>query len=104
MFESLSQCPLRCYHNSTGRLFMEFKILGTGCPKCKRLEELTRQAAQEANVDGNFEKVTDINDIMSYSITSTPALVINGKVVSSGRVPQKEEIATWIKEAGAGAG
>lgn len=78
---------------------MEIKILGTGCPKCKRLEELAREAAAEAGVEATFTKVTDISDIMAYPIMSTPGLVINEELKSSGRIPRKEEIIAWLKEA-----
>jgi len=76
---------------------MEIKILGTGCPKCKRLEQIAREAAGEAGVDATFVKVTDINDIMSYPIASTPALVVDGAVKSSGRLPNKEEVIGWLQ-------
>lgn len=78
---------------------MEIKILGTGCPKCKRLEALAREAAAEAGVEATFTKVTDIAQITSYSILSTPGLVINEDVRSSGRIPRKEEIIGWMEEA-----
>ena len=77
---------------------MEVKILGTGCPKCKRLERTAREAAAEAGVDATFVKVTDLGEIMSYSITSTPALVIDGDVKCAGRLPRKEEVITWLQE------
>ncbi len=77
---------------------MEVKILGTGCPKCKRLEELAREAAAEAGVPVEIIKVTDMDAIMAYPITSTPGLVINEELKSSGRLPRKEEIVAWIKE------
>ena len=78
---------------------MEIKILGTGCPKCKRLEEIAREAAQEAGVEATFTKVTTMDQILAYPITSTPGLVIDEKLVSSGRIPRKEEIISWISEA-----
>lgn len=78
---------------------MEIKILGIGCPKCKRLEELAREAALEAGVEATFVKVTDVQAIMKYPIMSTPALVIDEQVKSSGRLPRKEEILAWLKEA-----
>ena len=77
---------------------MELKILGTGCPKCKRLEQLAREAAAEAGIQATFIKVTDIDAIMAYPITSTPALVVDEEVKSSGRLPRKEEIIAWMKE------
>jgi len=78
---------------------MEIKILGVGCPKCKRLEELAREAAAEAGIEATITKVTDMNQIMSYSILSTPGLVIAEEVRSSGRIPRREEILGWMKEA-----
>ncbi len=77
---------------------MEIKILGTGCPKCKRLEQLAREAAAEAGVDATFTKVADMEGIMSYPITSTPGLVIDEELKSSGRLPRKEEIIAWVKQ------
>jgi len=71
---------------------MEIKVLGTGCPKCKTLEKTTREVVSELGIDANISKVEDIMDIMSYGIMSTPALVIDGKVVVKGRVPSLNEI------------
>lgn len=71
---------------------MEIKVLGTGCPKCKTLEKNTRDAVAGLGLDAAISKVEDIVDIMSYGIMSTPALVIDEKVVVKGRVPSTEEI------------
>lgn len=76
---------------------MEIKILGTGCPKCKRLEKTAREAAAEIGVEATFIKVTDINEIMSYPIASTPALVVNGAVKSAGRLPSKDEVIGMLR-------
>ncbi len=78
---------------------MDIKILGIGCPKCKRVEELAKQAAHQVGVEATFDHVTEMNKIMEYPILGTPGLVIEGKVVSSGRIPQVQEIVNWIKEA-----
>jgi len=77
---------------------MEIRILGTGCPKCKRLEQLAREAVEEAGVEATILHVTKMDEIMAYPIMSTPGLVINEELKSSGRLPRKEEIVTWIKE------
>jgi len=66
---------------------MEIKILGTGCPKCKTLEKVTREAVAETGIDAKIDKVEDILKIMEYRVMHTPGLVINGKVVLSGQVP-----------------
>ncbi len=71
---------------------MELKILGTGCAKCKRLEEATKAAADELGIQYNIEKITDLEKIMTFSVMSTPALVVNGQVKVSGRVPSVEDI------------
>ena len=75
------------------------KILGTGCPKCKRLEEIAREAIAASGVEAEVVKETQIAKIMAYPITSTPGLVINEVVKSSGRMPAADEVVTWLKEA-----
>lgn len=72
------------------------KILGSGCPNCRRLEEIVRKAAGDAKVDAEFVKVTDHNDILKYNILSTPGLVINEKVVSAGKIPAPSRVAQWL--------
>ena len=71
---------------------MIIKVLGPGCSKCKALEISTREAINEMSISAEIEKVEDIVKIMNYGIMSTPALVINGKVVLSGRVPSITEL------------
>lgn len=75
---------------------MEIKVLGPGCPKCKTLDKITKEVVDENQVDAKIEKVEDIMEIMGYGVMRTPALVIDGKVVLSGRVPSKEEIKNLI--------
>ena len=75
------------------------KILGSGCANCKRLEQIARQAIAELGVDAEVIKVTDYNDILKYNIISTPGLVINEKVVSSGRIPSPAEVTTFVTSA-----
>ncbi len=75
------------------------KILGSGCANCKRLEQIARQAIAELGVDAEVIKVTDYNDILRYNIISTPGLVINEKVVSSGRIPSPAEVTTFVTSA-----
>ena len=76
---------------------MEIKILGTGCAKCKKLEELVREAVDELGVDADIIKVTDLNEIMDYDIMMTPGLVVDGEIVCSGRLPKKDEILNWLQ-------
>jgi len=71
---------------------MEIKILGTGCPKCKALEKVTREVVAETGIEAVVSKVDDIVDIMNYGVISTPALVVDKKVVIKGRVPSAREI------------
>lgn len=71
---------------------MEIKILGTGCSKCKTLEKLTRDVVSKNGIDATITKVEDIMEIIKYNIMTTPALVINGKVVTKGTIPSAEEI------------
>lgn len=71
---------------------MNIKILGTGCPKCKTLEKMTREVVEKNGFDATISKVEDIMEIMKYNIMSTPALVVNEKVEIKGRIPSEEEI------------
>ncbi len=71
---------------------MEIKILGTGCPKCKKLEQLTREVVAQNGLTATITKVEDIMDIMKYNILATPALVVNEKVEIKGRLPTAREI------------
>ena len=73
------------------------KILGTGCPKCNKLEELSKKAAEEAGIEFKIEKVKDINKIMEYGVMTTTALVIDGEVKVAGKVPSLEELKEIIK-------
>ncbi len=77
---------------------MEIKILGGGCPKCKRLEQLTREVVEDLGVEATFGHVKDMTEIMTYDVISTPALVIDEAVKVSGRIPRKDEIRAWIAE------
>jgi small redox-active disulfide protein 2 len=71
---------------------MEIKILGTGCPKCKSLEKLAREVVEQNHISATISKVEDIMDIMNYGVMSTPAIVIDEKVVMKGRVPSSQEL------------
>ena len=77
---------------------MKIKILGTGCAKCKQLEALTREVVAELKIEAGIEKVSELKDIMAYPITMTPALVIDEKVVFSGKLPDKPTLAAEIRK------
>lgn len=72
------------------------KILGTGCVKCKRTEELVRRVVEELGIDAEVEKVEDIQAIMAYNILATPAVVIDEEVVIKGRIPDRKELETLL--------
>lgn len=78
---------------------LTIKVLGSGCANCKKLEAVTRQVVAEMGAAAEVVKVTEYPDIMAYNIMSTPGLVINEKVVSSGRIPSAAEITTFVTNA-----
>jgi small redox-active disulfide protein 2 len=77
---------------------MNIKVLGPGCPKCRQTEQLVKEVVAESGVEAQVEKVTDIMEIAGYGVFGTPAVLVNGKVKSVGKIPKKEEIKTWILE------
>ena len=72
------------------------KILGTGCARCKQTEAIIRETLDEIGVSANIEKVTDIQDIFSYDVMVTPAVVVDEKVLFKGKVPTKEEVIAMV--------
>jgi len=81
---------------------LTIKILGSGCPNCKKVEEISRRAAASLGLEAEFIKVTDYGKITEYPILGTPGLVINEKVVCSGRIPSEAEVTSWLTTALAG--
>lgn len=79
---------------------LDIKILGSGCANCQRLEDATRLAVADLGVDATIGKVTDDAEIARYGVMSTPGLVVDGTVVSTGRVPAADEIAALLTRAG----
>ncbi len=77
---------------------MDIKVLGPGCPKCKKTEELVKEAVAESGVDAQIEKVTDTMKIAGYGVFGTPAVVVDGEVKCVGKIPNKEEIKGWINQ------
>ncbi|HEX2865877.1 MAG TPA: thioredoxin family protein [Ignavibacteriales bacterium] len=78
---------------------VNIKVLGSGCPNCINLEKLCREVLAENAVVAEIEKITDFRDIMAHGILSTPGLIINGKIVSSGKLPVKSTLTHWIMDA-----
>ena len=78
---------------------MKLQILGTGCAKCNALMQATEQAAQSLGLPYELEKVTDLNQIMSFGVMMTPALVVDGKVKVSGKVPNVNELKSLLQPA-----
>lgn len=75
---------------------LDIKVLGTGCAKCAKLEKATREAIAQANINATITKVEDIVEIMQLGVMTTPALIVNGKVVVTGKVPSVKEIIALI--------
>ncbi len=77
---------------------MKIEILGSGCANCRRLEENAKKAVSELGMKIEISKVTDMKKIIESGVMSTPAIVIDGKVKASGRIPDVKEIVGWLKE------
>ncbi|MBE0662527.1 MAG: TM0996/MTH895 family glutaredoxin-like protein [Bacteroidales bacterium] len=71
---------------------MEIKVLGPGCMKCKNMEKVVRETVEQNNIDAQISKVEDIMEIMTYGVMTTPALVVDGRVVIKGYIPSKDEV------------
>jgi small redox-active disulfide protein 2 len=78
---------------------LTIKVLGSGCANCKRVEQIARRVVTELGIEAEVIKVTDYNDIMAYNVLSTPGLVVNEKLVSTGRIPSPAEVTTWVADA-----
>ena len=75
---------------------MDIKVLGPGCPKCQQTEKIVKEAVAEAGVDAQIEKVTDTMEIAGYGVFGTPAVIVDGKVKSVGKIPKKQDVIGWI--------
>jgi small redox-active disulfide protein 2 len=76
----------------------KIEVLGSGCPNCKKLEANAREAVVMAGIEAEIVKVTDYREIAAHGVLSTPGLVIDGRLVSSGRIPEPGDIAAWLFE------
>lgn len=79
------------------------KVLGPGCANCKRLEEVARKAVEMLGIEADIVKVTDMNEILAHDVLTTPGLVIDGRLVSSGRIPSPATVADWLRQGGGAA-
>jgi small redox-active disulfide protein 2 len=75
---------------------MEIKVLGPGCPKCKQTEKIVKETVEEEGIEANIEKVTDVMEIAKYGVFGTPAVMIDGDVKSVGKIPNKDDIKSWL--------
>ncbi len=73
------------------------KVLGTGCANCKSTQKLIEETARALGVEAEIEKVEDIGEIMGYGVMSTPGVVVDGKVVHAGGVPDRRTVESWLK-------
>ena len=78
---------------------LTIKVLGSGCANCKRVEQIAHKAITDMGIEAEVIKVTDYAEIMAYNIMSTPGLVINERIVSTGRIPTSAEVTTWLTNA-----
>ena len=78
---------------------LTIKVLGSGCANCKRVEQIVHKVVEEMTLQAEIIKVTEYPEIMKYNVMSTPGLVINEKIVSTGRIPTPAEVTTWLANA-----
>lgn len=78
---------------------LNIKVVGSGCPNCQRLEQLCQEVISEVNIEAEIEKITDYERFAELGIMLTPGLLLNNKVVSSGKIPSKETLKNWIVKA-----
>ena len=78
---------------------VDIKVLGPGCPNCQKVEAAANTAVAMLGAEAHITKITDYAEIRSYNVLATPGLVINGKLVSAGRIPSDAEVTTWLADA-----
>ncbi|MGM0573784.1 MAG: thioredoxin family protein [Bacteroidota bacterium] len=77
---------------------LNIKIIGKGCPNCKKLESLCNEVVKEENIEAQIDKVTEVNEFADYGVTMTPGLVVNGKLLSQGKIPVKHTLSKWLND------
>ncbi len=77
---------------------MDIKVLGTGCPKCEQAVKIVKETIKEVKAEASVEKITDIMKIAGYGVLTTPAVIIDGKIKSVGKIPSKDEIKKWLEK------
>jgi small redox-active disulfide protein 2 len=77
---------------------LNIKILGSGCSRCRKLEDTVKELVAQNKIDAVIQKISDIQEMMNYGIMATPGLVINEKLKSSGVIPKNDQILNWLKE------
>ncbi len=80
------------------KTMIDIKIIGSGCPNCIRLEDLCKEVVSENNLEAKVEKITDMTRFVDYGVMITPGLVVNGKVLSQGKIPVKQTLKHWLIE------
>ncbi len=75
---------------------MNIKVLGPGCAKCKKTEQLVQEVIKETGIDATVEKVSDMMQIASYGVFGTPSVIVDGEVKCTGKVPKKNDIKKWL--------
>jgi small redox-active disulfide protein 2 len=78
---------------------LTIKVLGSGCPNCKKVESTAKGVVSSLGVEAEIIKITEYPEIMQYNVLATPGLVINEKLVSAGRIPSEAEVTTWVVDA-----
>jgi len=76
---------------------LEIKVLGSGCPNCLKLENMCREIVAKKNWDAKIEKVTDLNEFGNYGVMMTPGLIVNGRLLSQGKIPVKSTLEHWLE-------
>ena len=86
-------------HKRMEYIVLDIKVFGAGCPSCEKLENLCRSVLEEMNIEANVERIDGIDELIKWNIPLTPALMLNGVLKCSGKIPLKSTLEHWIKDA-----